>query len=166
MSVESIAIVGVIATVVAGFGGAALGSYFTYLSGIKLVQKTHANDVALTRVQEFNTAVASFHAAFAPALAFLYLAKKHRIPSDKGISPSDVDKFLRDAILNHAAAIEQFRPHISKSEGVAYQEAWEKYRYEACNYGFDTTCLRTDIDDPYIMFEDLIHNILQFAKEK
>lgn len=152
------------------FGGIIIGVLLagpiTYYYSRKLIQETHKNTIEVIRITEHNKAIADFRASFAPAIAFLYLAKKHKIPSDKGISPSDVDKFLRNAILNHAAAIEKFRIFITKDKGTAYQEAWEKYRYEVCNYGFDTTCFRTDIKDPYEMFEDLIQAIIQFTELK
>lgn len=146
------------ATLIAGIAGAIVGGTIgvvgTYLGAIKIYKR-----------QEHNKAIINFYTVFEPTLAFLYLAKKHRIPSDKGISPADVDKFLRDAILNHAAAIEKFRPHISESKGTAYQEAWEKYRYDVCNVGFISQDFNQNIN-AYEVFESLIHNILQFAKEK
>lgn len=114
------------------------------------------------RVTEFNKAVASIRAAFAPSLAFIYLAKKHGSTHEV----PDVDAFLKNALPELAAAIEIFRPFVPKSESTVYQEAWEKYRYEVWNYGFDATTFREDIDDPEKVFEDLIHNILQFAEPK
>jgi hypothetical protein len=121
------------------------------------------------RVSNLNArhlACTNFRKAFAPALATIYLAKKHRnYPGDE-VPPFDVDRFLKEALLNQAAEIEVFRPHISKRKRTAYQETWEKYRYEVWNYGFDTTTLRHDVDDPWKIFEDLIHDILQFAEFK
>jgi hypothetical protein len=36
---------------------------------------------------------------------------------------------------------------------------------EAGNHGFVATTFRTDVDDPWKIFEDLIHDILHFADE-
>jgi len=150
-----------------GVGGVILGAILAgpiaYYYSRKLVLQTHRNAIETIQISEHNKSVASFRAAFAPALAFLYLAKKQKTPSE-GIT--EIDKFLRDSISGHATAIEEFRFFVPKSERTAYQQAWEKYRYEVCNYGFDAENFRTDVDKPYETFENLIHNILQFAKEK
>ena len=121
------------------------------------------------RISNLNTkqvACTNFRKAFAPALATIYLAKKHRhYPGDE-VPPFDVDKFLKKALLDQAAEIEVFRAHIPKSKRTEYQEAWEKYRYEVWNYGFETTTFRTDVNDPWKVFETLIHDVLQFTEFK
>jgi hypothetical protein len=120
----------------------------------------------VSNLNALHTAENNLRAAFAPSLAVIYLAKKHRnYPGDE-VPPFNVDSFLKESLLSQAAAIEVFRPHVPKSEMAAYQEAWEKYRYEVWNYGFETTTFRSDIDDPWKVFEDLLHGILQFATPK
>ncbi len=64
MSTATIALIGAITTIFAGFGGAFLGAYLSYKVGIKLVQKTHKNDIKLFHQQEFNQAASMFRAAF------------------------------------------------------------------------------------------------------
>ena len=142
--------------------GVWLGGILSRESSLKAVIASNKNAIDLMKRQEFNKAVASFRSAFAPALAFIYLTKKHGSTHEV----PDVDKFLKDALLQHAAALEVFRIFIPESKRTAYQEAWEKYRYEVWNYGFGANSLRQDIDDPYGIYENLIHDILQFAKEK
>ena len=114
------------------------------------------------RITEYNKATGQLRAAFALTLASIYLAKKHGKAEG---SPPDVDKILRDAIPSHAAAVEMFRVFVPQSKRTPYQEAWEKYRYEVSNYGFDATTFREDVADPWKVFDDLIHNILLFADD-
>jgi hypothetical protein len=125
-----------------------------------------SRSIEVLRITERNKAAADIRAAFAPALATIYLAQKHRhYPGDE-VPPFDVDRFLKETLLNQAAAIEIFRSHVPETNGTAYQETWEKYRYEVWNYGFDTTTFRTDVENPWKVFEDLIHDILRFAEFK
>jgi len=115
------------------------------------------------RRQEFNRAVAGFHAAFAPALAQIDLSKRH---GRSDVSPApDVEKFRSASLLEQATAIETFRVFVPESQKTKYQEAWENYRSEVA-FGFVTNSLREDIDDPHAMYDNLIHNILAFAKSK
>jgi hypothetical protein len=148
--------------VIGGLLGAWIGGIISRKASREAVESSNQNAIDIMRGQERIQNVASLCAAFAPTLSFIYLAKKHgsthEIP--------DVDKFIRDSLLNQATAIELFRPFVSESDSDTYQEAWEKYRYEVWNYGFDTTTFRTDVDDPWKVFEDLIHNILHFINDK
>ncbi|MFZ3138360.1 MAG: hypothetical protein WA126_13335 [Thermodesulfovibrionales bacterium] len=125
-----------------------------------------SRSIEVLRITESNKAAADIRGAFAPTLAILYLAKKHRNYSGDTVPPFDVDRSLKEALLTQASAIEIFRPHVSEDKRTAYQEAWEKYRYEVFNYGFDTTTFRTDVDDAWKVYEDHIHKILQFAEIK
>lgn len=141
--------------------GTSIGGILGYLLKTQIDHRLAISRIFETaRVTEVNKAVALFKAAFAPSLAFIYLAKKHGSTHEV----PDVDAFLKDTLLELAAAIEMFRPFVPENRGAAYQEAWEKYRYEVWNYGFDSTTFRTDIEDPWKVFEDLIQDILQFAK--
>ena len=100
------------------------------------------------------------HAAFAPALAQLYLAK-HHTPFDVSSEPN-VEKFLSDSLPDQATVIERFSIYVPKSKRPEYHKAWNEYHCEV-EYGFDTTCHRTDIGDPYAVYENLIHAILAFG---
>lgn len=112
------------------------------------------------RITQKMQVIASFRAAFAPTLAVIDVSKKVRTRNQL---PSDIDTALWNALLKQATEIELLRPYISKQTRTAYQEAWDKYIEEAGNYGFETTTFRTDVDNPCKIFEDLIHDILQFA---
>jgi hypothetical protein len=151
----------VIAEISKYLAGGAFGGVLGYLLKAQIDHRLAIARIYKTaKVTEFNKAVASVRAAFAPSLAFIYLAKKHGSTHEV----PDVDAFLKKSLPELAAAIEIFRPFIPKSGRTAYQQAWEKYRYEVWNYGFDATTFREDVDDPYKIFEDLIHNVLQYAE--
>jgi len=148
--------------VIGGLLGAWIGGIISRKASREAVESSNQNAIDIMRGQERIKNIASIRAAFAPALSFIYLAKKHGSTHEV----PDVDKFLKDSLLSQAATIEKFRPFVAEGDRTAYQEAWEKYRYEVWNYGFEATTLRTDVDDPWKVFEDLIHNILQFSDDK
>lgn len=105
-------------------------------------------------------AITNFRKAFAPVLAKIYLNKWHGIVPSETIV--DFENFLKEALLGHAAAIEEYRFFVSKSQVTAYQEAWEKYRHEVWHFGTYHDFIREG-EGVYELFERLIHNILQFA---
>lgn len=149
--------------IIKSIGYTALGGILGYFSCLFIEHRLEIDRIKKSiQITEFCKAAANFRAAFAPALSFIYLAKKHGSTHEV----PNVDKFLRDSILTQAAAIEEFRIFVSKGNRTAYQEAWEKYRYEVWNYGFDSTSFRSDIDDAHAVFEKFIHAILQFAEDK
>lgn len=152
--------------VVTFFSGGIFGGIVVYfLRALYEHYLALSRSIEVIRIQESNKGAAEIRSAFAPALATLYLAKKHgNYPADE-VPPFNVDSFLKEALLGQAAAIEVFRPHVPEGKRGAYQKAWEKYRYEVWNYGFQAEEFRTDIDDPWKLFEDLIHGILRFADE-
>lgn len=119
--------------------------------------------IEAVRITQKTQATASFRAAFAPALAAIDISKKVRTRKQL---PSDIDVTLWNALLKQAVEIELFRPYVPEEAHTAYQEAWDKYVEEAGNYGFVATTFREDVDDPWKVFEELIHGILQFAHEK
>lgn len=141
---------------------------FTFFGGILgyLIRIQIEHRLALSRIikgieiTNYNNSVASFRAAFAPALALIYLTKKQR-RIDVSTLPN-IEKFLGDALLTYATAVELFRVHVSDNKKEKYQAAWETFRDEVA-FGFDTTSLRGDISDPHGMYEKLIHDILAFA---
>jgi hypothetical protein len=95
--------------------------------------------------------------AFASALATIYLARYHGEHDQ-----SDIDKILKNELLHHASAIEEFRPFVSDSCG--YQKAWEDYRKIICigelgNEQWDSAGAEI-LSEP----ESKIHAILKFAR--
>jgi hypothetical protein len=142
------------------FFGTSIGGILGYLLKTQIDHRLAITRIHETiRVTEIAKAIASFRAAFAPSLAFIYLAKNHGSTHEA----PDVDGFLRNTLPELAAAVELFRPFVPKRNSTAYQEAWERYRYEVWNYGFDATTLRADVDNPWKVFEDLVNNILLSA---
>lgn len=91
--------------------GAFIGSFFT----------RYHNDR-----NSYAAACAKFRAAFAPLLAIIYLARHHGSHNKPSVR-ADVQK----ALLSHGAAVEEFRPFVSKGKAKAFQEAWEDYRKNA-----------------------------------
>ena len=140
--------------------GAIIGWIIREIVSDRLARDRSIETIRITQKMQ---AIASFRAAFAPTLAVIDVSKKVRT---RGKLPSDIDSALWAALLNQATEIELFRPYIPPKKQAAYQEAWDKYIEEAGNYGLEATTFRTDIDDPWKVFEDLIHDILHFAKEK
>ncbi len=112
------------------------------------------------KITNEKNSIASFRAAFAPALALIYLTKKKR--SIDVTTLPNIEKFLSDALLTHATAVELFRIHVPDNKKAQYETAWEAYRDEVA-FGFITTSMREDVSDPHSMYEKLIHDILAFA---
>jgi hypothetical protein len=79
-------------------------------------------------------AVAKLRAAFSPALSMIYVARHHGT-HDK----PPVDESIKNWLLDHGAAVEEFRPFVPDSKRIAYQAAWEKYRQKAAQCPFVTT---------------------------
>lgn len=91
-------------------------------------------------------------------------------------SPTKV--FFDDALLGHTAAIEEFRPFVSKGDRAKYQQAWQEYKNAiSANDALGDAKLRWDsgmviTDDgnrtteflPFI--EQKIKNILHFSAPK
>lgn len=131
MSIECIAVIGAIATVFAGFGGAVLGACFAYKTGMKLVQITHNNDIDLMRRQDFNKAAADFRNAFLPEISYL----EHDIPLKKtGSTDQSIKWFLRTGLSRHTEALCVFKAYLSSDERIRIDKAWNKYRTQSDNY--------------------------------
>jgi hypothetical protein len=121
--------------------------------------------ISARRVSDLNTKnieCAKLRKSFARTLAKIYLTKKHGSTKDV----PDLDRYFKKALINHAAAIEEFRPFVPKEERDKYQDAWEKYRYYVWDFGFNSNVLTEDIENPYATYGKLIHDILQFAEPK
>lgn len=144
--------------------GSAVGGIIVYIFKTFIEHELASyRGIKTIRITQKMQAIASFRAAFAPTLAVIDVSKKVRTRNQL---PSDIDNALWNALLKQATEIELFRPYIPKEKQVAYQKAWDKYIEEAGNYGFEATTFRTDIDDPCKIFEDLIHEILQFTDKE
>ena len=156
MPIETIAIIGATATVIAGFGGTFLGACLSYKVGIKLVQKTHENDIELLRRQEFNKAAAVFRAAFVDEMFRISksMATPHAIYGERLI---DI------AIANEKAKIifEVFLPDDMLS---GFKVAWDKY-IEA-DTGKNSPLTEEGRKKIATIYLSHIKNLLEFAKPK
>jgi hypothetical protein len=107
---------------------------FTLLGALISVISAYWLSIHLERIKERRTACAKLRAAFAPALSILYIARSHGA-HDK----PPVDTKIKLWLLDHGAAVEEFRPFVPASERSAYQAAWEGYRQTAAQSESDTT---------------------------
>ncbi len=149
-----------IALISGGFGivGALLGSILSYRFATKLAI-THASNAARqAEVNALRDAKAKLRAAFAPALAQIYLAQKHG-DHDR---PS-IEDFVKANLFIHASAIEEFRPFVTGSD-TAYQEAWESYREFANDSTHQIAADWTDDLPDGTSIKQRIEAILAFAK--
>ncbi len=103
------------------------------------------------------SACAHLRAAFAPTLVRLDTDRTKKIfPDDPAI-----DAYLRDALEQHAVAVEIFRPFVRGSDKAAYQEAFRQYR-QAANDGL-LIATAHDKADPWRVIEQRIHEILRYG---
>lgn len=124
MTVECIAIIGAIATIIAGLGGSSLGAFCAYKTGMKLVHKTNENAVSLAKRQEFNRAATEFRNAFLPEIIFL--THNAKVP-DIGAS-SELYELLRQGYISrHLKAFEIFKDCLPTKEREDIDKAWEEY---------------------------------------
>lgn len=137
--------------------GALVGAWITYRFSLGLVTK-----------QNTINAAAKLRAAFAPTLAIIYLARHHGTHD----RPDD-DKFIKDNLLLHAVAVEEFRIFVSADNMGEYQQAWEEYRKAARDDIYRrtaeewATAAEESRDVPYgKIIEDKIHKVLQFTEQK
>jgi hypothetical protein len=120
MTTETITIIGFVTTVLAAFGGAALGACFAYKTGMKLVKITHDNDIELFRRQEFNKAAAEFRATFVDEI--FHVCRNIEETGERYLErPEEI------AIANEKAKIifEVFLPCSTLSN---FNSAWDKYK--------------------------------------
>lgn len=117
---------------------------------------------------EFNRAAAKLRAAFAPTLAMIYLARHHGTHD----RPDD-DKFIKDNLLFHASAVEEFRPFIPSGKIGEYQQAWEEYRRAAREDIYMRAAEERIIKEEENrdiahggIIEEKIHTVLEFAEIK
>lgn len=140
--------------------GALVGALVTYWFAVKLVQRQHANDLSLSRIEARRIACAGLRAAFAPTLAFIYIARHHGTHDRP-----DIDAHMKTALLLHGSAVEVFRPFVAGKDQAGYQDTWEKYRKLAAMGHEDRISEEwgENIDGHEILFEKSIHLLLAFA---
>jgi len=90
-----------------GIVGTVIGGILGYLIRVLIEHRLAIDRIKENiKITEFNKAVASIRAVFAPSLSILYLARKHGSTHEA----PNVDKHLRDAILEQSSApINQFK---------------------------------------------------------
>jgi len=137
--------------------GALVGAWITYRFSLGLIFKQNSINAA-----------AKFRSFFAPTLAMIYLARHHGTHD----RPDD-DKFIKDNLILHAAAVEEFRPFVPAGKRSEYQQAWEEYRQAAREDIYMraaaewATAEKENREIAYgEIIEQRIHNILEFAEIK
>lgn len=141
-----------------GIVGTLLGVLFTYRLATKLAETHAAFAARQAEANALREARAKLRAAFAPAIAEIYLARHHGT-HDTPV----VGDILKKSLLAHASAIEEFRPFVSNS--TAYQEAWEEYRKTVRQDNNDIDTAEWGTEEPlWSTVEAKIHAILEFAK--
>lgn len=134
--------------VIAALVGAVLGSFLAFRFAISLAER-----------REASIAKAAYRAAFAPSLAFIYIAQKHG-----NHDRPNIDAHIKDALLAHGAAVEIFRVYVPKRQIRDYQNAWEDYRLLAAEDPFPRT---GEEEESGIQIGDSIklkiHALLRFA---
>jgi hypothetical protein len=158
MSTESIAIAGIIASVVAALSGAALGSYFTYLSGMKLVQKTHANDMELFRIQELNKAALHFKRTVLQSLEGWY---NNQYWNDI------INIEIITATQKIELAVAEYRWNLPITRKSAFDKQWEDTKDYLQNHVrsgeyFEFSKNPTG-DDPRVKFKEHIDRLLSYT---
>lgn len=140
--------------------GALISALVAHRLALKLTDVQADNALALDKNRFEREAVAKLRAAFAPALAIIYLARHHGTHD-----VPNVDAFVKKELLNHASAIEEFRPFVSLCKRAAYQEAWEEYRKIARQDQFATGGEEWGVNaEPGEFLEKKINAILTFAR--
>jgi hypothetical protein len=137
---------------------AIIGGGFTVVGALISAVVAYWLTAKLEVFKNRRAACANFRAAFAPAIAQIYLARHHGT-HDTPV----VGNILKDSLVAQASAIEEFRPYVSDS--AAYQEAWEQYRktVRQDNNVIDTAEWGNDAPI-WSTVEEKIHAILEFAK--
>ena len=136
---------------------ALIGGGFTIVGALIAAVVAYWLTTKLEIFKERRAACTSLRAAFAPAIAQIYLARHHGT-HDTPV----VGNILKDALVSHASAVEKFRPFAS--DDAAYQEAWEQYRKTVSqdNHIIDTAEWETDAA-LWSTVETRIRAILSFA---
>lgn len=139
---------------------------FTVIAALISVLAAHRLKIHLEFIKRQQAMKAKLRSAFAPALAMIYLSRHHGTHN----RPDD-HEFIKKALLDHAAAVEEFRIFVPKDQRNAYQNAWEAYGKDARQDIFART------EDEWVreadegrevpygeIIEERINAILAFAK--
>ena len=157
MSTTCIVVIGAISTIIAAFGGAALGAYFAYKTGMKLVQETHKNTIDLMQRQEFNKAAISFQSAFIKEQRLL---SYDSFADRTGTNACDI---IKNAIDRHEIAMMKFKLFICKTKIDAYEKTWKEYTENIEQY---RTSRNIDIPEKKKLAFSRINALLEFAEPK
>lgn len=137
---------------------AIIGGGFTVVGALIGAVVAYWLTAKLEAFKERSVACANLRSAFAPAIAQIYLARHHGT-HDTPV----VGNILKDSLVSHASAVEEFRPFAS--DGISYQEAWEEYRKIVRQDNNDIDTAEWGTDAPiWSAVEAKIHAILEFAK--
>jgi len=137
---------------------ALIGGGFTIVGALIGAIAAYWLSTHLERFKEHREARTKFRAAFAPALALLGIARRHGSTHNA----PDIDGILGASLLNHAAALEEFRVFATSSKRSGYQEAWENYCKTVKGGIFIADTINDK--DPWSVFEENIHALLSFAE--
>jgi hypothetical protein len=140
-----IAIIGGGFAVVGALVGGLVAYWFT-------VQLEHRKLAQVARVE--------FRVAFAPTIAFIYIARHHGTHDRP-----DIDAHIKGTLLLHGSAVELFRRFVASERQDGYQEAWEKYRKSAA-MGHEDRIIEEwgeSIDGYEVLLEKQIHTLLHYA---
>ena len=102
-----------LASAAVSLAGVAVGGLVGFLS---------ARRISVRNVRA--VAAAKFRATFAPALA-TFTASAMRSTAEP--NRPDISSYLGEHFIEHASAVEEFRPFVHKKERTAYQRAWDQY---------------------------------------
>jgi hypothetical protein len=155
MTADHIAIIGAISTILAGFGGAVLGSVITYRTSNNLIRR-----------QEFNNAATQFKKTFFNTVNFLETGADR---GDKNITTSNVYDFLSTRQFDHIEAIYNLKSFLSKSENIAFEKTWKEYRYgnnEKAYEQYSIIQLEQGVEVARKCALEKLNKILNFAKFK
>ena len=129
--------------------GALIGGLIAYWLAIELEARTLLQSAQCT-----------FRAAFAPTIAFIYIARHHGTHDRP-----DIDAHIKGALLSHGAAVELFRRFVGAKHQAAYQQAWENYRQFAAMGHEDRISEEwgANVDGYEILLERNICKLLEFT---
>ncbi|HEY8708094.1 MAG TPA: hypothetical protein VIM34_08855 [Burkholderiaceae bacterium] len=114
--------------------------------------------VKVEKSREHRAACGKLRAAFAPALATIYLGRHHGNHDRPAVG-----NIFKDSLLVHASAIEAFRPFATNCG--TYQQSWEDFRktVREDNFVIDTLEWETNLE-LWATLELKIHAILKHAE--
>jgi hypothetical protein len=142
--------------IIAALIGNAVGAYFAYKNGMKLIQRTHDNATKLSKSIEFNKAAGQLRAAFAESLRELSAVQNRKHTGD----------IVSESLAKHEIAMYLFQPYIDESDRSGFYNAWEEYasKNSQVEYGWTSETTREKLANK--LAQDRIHKLLSFAENK